>query len=165
MSQEHTCVCGLPRPYAECCEPLHRNERSAPTAEALMRSRYAAFARGEIDYLIRTLHPSKRGARDRQELEQSVKAFRWVGLTIREVVAGQETDDTGIVAFEADYLSAGVPGVLQERSRFVREAGQWFYVDGDVSDRARRAPAGQGRNEACACGSGKKFKRCCGARP
>lgn len=161
MSTGDACPCGRAVPYADCCGALHRGMRQARTAEDLMRSRYSAFSRGEVDYLMRTLHPSKRRPEE-PELEESVKALQWVGLTITDVVAGGEADQTGIVEFDARYRAGGVPGLLHERSRFVREDGAWFYLDGDVSAPGQPARA-QGRNEMCACGSGKKFKRCCGA--
>lgn len=119
-----------------------------------MRSRYAAFSRGEVDYLIETWHPATRGGLDRPSLEESCRATRWVGLTILEVVAGGPADETGVVEFEARYAT----GVLHERSRFSRVDGAWRYLDGAASERRAK----QGRNDPCACGSGKKFKRCCG---
>lgn len=151
------CPCGQTRPYGECCGPLHRGDRAATTAEELMRSRYAAFCRGEVDYLIRTWHPDQRSGLSRRSLEETCKGTRWQGLRILDVVPGGPTDDTGVVEFEARYEG----GVLHERSRFVREMGLWYYVDGTTTERA--AARAQGRNELCACGSRKKFKRCCGA--
>lgn len=127
-----------------------------------MRSRYAAFSLGEVDYLITTWHPDKRGGLDRRSLAADPNALRWVGLTILDVVAGGSGDDTGIVEFEASYTTPSSSGVLHERSRFVRVDGAWRYVDGATSERERPAPRAQGRNELCACGSGKKVKRCCG---
>lgn len=127
-----------------------------------MRSRYAAFSLGEVDYLITTWHPDKRGGLDRRSLAADPNALRWVGLKILDVVAGGPGDDTGIVEFEASYTTPSSSGVLHERSRFERVDGAWRYVDGATSERERPAPRAQGRNELCACGSGKKVKRCCG---
>lgn len=157
------CPCGHARPYDACCGALHRGERTADTAEALMRSRYAAFAKGEVDYLIATWHPDKRSGLSRRSLEDTSKGLRWTGLTILDTVAGGPQDDTGLVEFEARYAGPGSTGVLHERSRFSRVDGRWMYVDGVTDDRETPAAKPQGRNELCACGSGKKFKRCCGA--
>ena len=126
-----------------------------------MRSRYAAFYAGEVEYLVQTLHPAKRGALDREGLAASVSELRWMGLKILATEAGQPGDATGVVEFEASYLGAGSMGVLRERSRFVQQDGQWFYLDGEGSERLR-GTVSLGLNAPCACGSGKKLKRCCG---
>lgn len=157
MLLDPSCPCGRDLPYNDCCGPMHRGERIADTAETLMRSRYAAFSRGEVDYLIRTWHPEKQGELDRRSLEEDGKSLRWTGLKIVDVVDGGPADTTGIVEFEASYATPTTSGVMRERSRFIKIAGAWYYVDAVPSPRA------QGRNETCACGSGKKFKRCCGA--
>lgn len=121
------CLSGLP--YAECCGPLHRGERAAPTAEALMRSRYSAFAVGDADYLRATWHPSTRPA----DLELD-PATRWVRLDVLATSAGGPFDTAGTVEFRATYRDPGeAPGSLHEVSRFVREDGRWSYVDGSVS--------------------------------
>ena len=98
------------------------------TAEALMRSRFDAFRRGDAAWLLRTWHPSTRP----RDLALSDNP-RWRGLQIIDTVAGGTHDDSGVVEFRATYLDeAGGVGVIEERSRFVREDGRWFYVDGEV---------------------------------
>ena len=100
------------------------------TAEALMRSRFEAFRSGDASWLLATWHPSTRPA----ELDLSDNP-RWRGLQIVDVVDGAPGDTTGVVEFRATYLDDdGAVGVLHERSRFVREEGRWFYVDGDVQE-------------------------------
>ncbi|MEQ6898851.1 YchJ family metal-binding protein [Microbacterium sp. KR10-403] len=100
------------------------------TAEALMRSRFAAFRDGDAAWLLRTWHPTTRPA----ALDLAGNPV-WRGLQIVETAGGAEGDDTGVVEFRATYLiDGGGVGVLHERSRFVREDGRWFYVDGDVRD-------------------------------
>ena len=121
------CLSGLP--YAECCGPLHRGARTAPTAEALMRSRYSAFAVGDADYLRATWHPSTRPA----DLDLD-PATRWLRLDVLATSAGGPFDTTGTVEFRATYRDPGDGrGSLHEVSRFVREDGRWSYVDGSVS--------------------------------
>ncbi|MNS11057.1 hypothetical protein D3C72_425880 [compost metagenome] len=164
MLLEPNCPCGRTRPYAACCGALHRGERTAATAEELMRSRYAAFSRGEVDYLLRTWHPDTRGEQDRRSLEATCRELRWTGLTILDTVAGSPTDETGIVEFEARYATGATTGALRERSRFSKVDGAWVYIDGATEDREQPKARAQGRNELCGCGSGKKFKRCCGGR-
>lgn len=119
------CLSGLP--YAECCGPLHRGERTAPTAEALMRSRFSAFAVGDAAYLRATWHRSTRPTD--VDLDPDV---RWRRLDVLATSAGGPFDTAGTVEFRATYRDADGPGTLHEVSRFVREDGAWSYVDGSV---------------------------------
>ena len=110
--------------YAACCTPLHAGE-TAPDAERLMRSRYSAFVLGDVPYLLATWHSSTRPAT--LELEPQAK---WLGLEIKgHRVTGP---DTAEVEFVARFRVAGRAVRQHERSRFVREGGRWFYVEGDV---------------------------------
>ena len=92
-----------------------------------MRSRYAAYARGRTDYVFRTWHP-----RTRPPDVEPEPGLRWTGLTVLDVVAGREDDTEGVVEFEARHDGPSGRGVLHERSRFVRRAGRWLYLDADV---------------------------------
>jgi len=126
------CPCGSRRPYAECCEPFHRGD-AAPTAEALMRSRYSAFARGLAPYLLRTWHPATRP--DRLDLDAGTT---WRALQIVDTVDGGPNDDTGVVEFRAVARSAdGERHVQHERSTFTRVDGRWLYVDGGTGPLVR----------------------------
>ncbi len=123
------CPCLSGETFGDCCRPVHQGERPAPTTEALMRSRYSAFAVGDADWLLASWHPSTRPA----ELDLD-DDLTWRRLDILGTWAGGPFDDAGEVEFVAFWRSAstGERGRLQERSRFVREDGRWFYVDGDV---------------------------------
>ncbi len=121
------CLSGLP--YAECCGPLHRGERTAPTAEALMRSRYSAFAVGDAAYLLATWHPSTRP----RALDLD-PAQRWVRLDVVGTQGGGPFDTAGTVEFRAHYRHPDGNGWQHEVSRFVREDGAWSYVDGTTGD-------------------------------
>lgn len=117
--------------YAVCCEPLHRGERAAATAEELMRSRYAAFATGDDAYLVRTWHPSTRP--ERLDLDP---ATRWTGLTVLRSDRGGPDDEDGVVEFVARWTEPSAAAgrrrsELREVSRFARRAGRWLYVDGE----------------------------------
>ncbi len=121
-----------------------------------MRSRFTAFTLGRHEHIRRTHAPEMRtdtgvGGDDGVE---------WTHLDVLERAAGGLEDDTGTVTFAAHYRRGGVPGIHRERSRFRRDNGDWVYVDGDVEFAVR---AKVGRNDPCPCGSGKKFKKCCGA--
>ncbi|MFI9829984.1 YchJ family protein [Streptomyces sp. NPDC051913] len=116
-----TCPCGLSQPYDECCGRYHSGA-AAPTAEALMRSRYCAFVRLDAGYLLRTWHPRTRPGR--LDLDPGT---RWTGLEILGTGDGSAFHHTGTVEFRASYAG----GSLHERSRFERVDGAWVYVDGE----------------------------------
>ncbi len=82
MTTFSPCPCGSQRPFLSCCGPYLSGQQTAPTAEALMRSRYTAYTRQNIDYLIATHHPSQRVLGDRATLKQSMQKTTWLGLTI-----------------------------------------------------------------------------------
>ena len=125
-----TCPCGSALNAAACCARYHDGEL-APTALALMRSRYTAYVRADLDYLIRTHDVSTRGSIDHRALSKFAKTTLWMGLEIVATEAGGERDDAGIVEFIARGMSGGKPFAQRERSRFARCAitGAWFYVD------------------------------------
>jgi SEC-C motif domain protein len=104
-----------------------------------MRSRYTAFTRSHIDYLIATLHPKSHRPDDKRRHRQTINQTQWVRLTVLKTQKGQAQDKTGIVEFVAEFRNTQAVGFaaaevrqLHERSRFVQADGQWFYVDGDV---------------------------------
>ncbi|KRD17011.1 hypothetical protein ASE48_26370 [Mycobacterium sp. Root265] len=122
------CPCGSGQAYRDCCGPLHDGTVVAGTAEALMRSRFSAFARGRADYLLSSWHPGTRPAR--LDLDDQIT---WRRLQIVDTEAGGADDDTGIVEFRAEYLQDGKRHILHERSRFRRgRDGSWRYVDGEI---------------------------------
>jgi SEC-C motif-containing protein len=119
------CPCGSGLPYAECCGRLHDGTATAATAEQLMRSRYSAFAVGDPAYLLATWHPSTRPRS--LDLDPDV---RWVGLDVLATTGGGLLATEGTVEFRAHHVADGVRGAQHENSRFVREQGRWFYLDG-----------------------------------
>jgi SEC-C motif-containing protein len=121
MAKQTSCPCGRGLPYAECCGPAHQGQPPA-TAEALMRSRYSAFALDDDDYVLRTWHP-----RTRPPAVEPDTGLRWVGLDILESTGGGLFDAEGVVEFRAHYRDHGKHGDMVERSRFVRHDGQWTY--------------------------------------
>ncbi|MEQ9500605.1 MAG: YchJ family protein [Deltaproteobacteria bacterium] len=157
------CHCGLEGAYETCCGRYVGGAENAPTAEALMRSRYSAYVEGAVDYIGETHHPDKREQWDRDAAATWSKNAQWVGL---EVVETEDVDDDeGIVEFRARYTQEGNTITHHERSRFVRIDGRWYYDDGRmVAEPVKRSAPKVGRNDPCPCGSGKKYKKCCGAR-
>ena len=118
------CPCDSGETYGNCCGPWHAGLAEgvyAPTPEALMRSRYSAYVLGLIDYLLATWHPSTSPG----ELE--LPPLKWLGLEVRHA---QATGDAGVVEFVARYRENGRGGRMHETSRFVREDGRWYYIDG-----------------------------------
>ncbi|GAA2437692.1 YchJ family protein [Streptomyces glaucus] len=120
-----SCPCGLSGPYETCCGRFHSASAAAPTAEALMRSRYSAFVKRDAGYLLRTWHP-----RTRPERLGLDPGTRWTGLEILGTSGGSAFHSTGTVTFRASYRG----GSLHERSRFERLDGAWVYVDGEFLD-------------------------------
>ncbi|MFI8950640.1 YchJ family protein [Streptomyces sp. NPDC053750] len=116
------CPCGLSEPYEKCCGRFHSGAAAAPTAEALMRSRYSAFVRLDAGYLLRTWHPRTRPAQLNLD-----PGMRWTGLEILDTTEGSAFHAAGTVTFRASYRG----GSLHERSRFERVDGAWVYVDGE----------------------------------
>ncbi|SDE07390.1 YchJ family protein [Glycomyces harbinensis] len=119
------CPCGTGLPYAECCGPFHAGKAKAPTATALMRSRYSAFAAGDEAYLLRTWHPLTRPER----IGLGDDPRQWTGLEIIEADGGSPLHTAGTVRFRATYTDAEGPGSQTERSTFERIGPDWYYVD------------------------------------
>lgn len=169
MTKQNACPCGSKKSYEKCCGVYHMHVGSAPTAEALMRSRYSAFALNKIDYILATQQLSE-AAPERSDLENENNTTQWVKLEILETENGQVEDETGTVTFRAHFQEGKHQGELSEKSNFEKRKGQWFYVSGshDVKTREIETAAPKtvepkvGRNDPCPCGSGKKFKKCCG---
>lgn len=130
-TKEDTCPCGRrdargkALPYADCCGRYLDQDTPAPDAESLMRSRYTAFVLGQSDYLKRSWHPS---ACPRDLFVET--GVNWLGLEVRSVRLIE--DGRAEVEFVARSRVAGRGYRLHETSRFVREGGRWFYVDGDM---------------------------------
>jgi SEC-C motif-containing protein len=142
------CPCGTGRSYASCCEPLHRGEREAGDAEALMRSRYAAFAKREPEYLWKTLHPDHDDrALDRDQVLRSIRAtassLKYMGL---EILDRREPGDDGIaqVLFAARVFEKGRELSFVELSDFAHDGEGWRYLRGTGMPLKRlgREPAG-----------------------
>lgn len=128
MAKPARCPCGLGDPFETCCGPVLAGERAAATAEALMRSRYTAFAVGDAEYLLRSWHSATRPP----ELTLD-PGLRWLFLEIHRTERGGPFDDAGVVEFSAHHRDAGRRATLRETSRFRREDGAWRYVDGDLA--------------------------------
>ena len=122
------CPCGSAVAYMSCCRPFHSGMSHAPTALALMRSRYCAYVCRDVAYLLATWHPETRP----QTLELRSQRIRWLGLEILGTSHGEDHATQGEVWFCARYRQDLARHELRERSQFIRIDGRWFYVDGQV---------------------------------
>ena len=154
---EH-CPCGN-ESYQACCEPYITGALPAPTAEALMRSRYSAYVKKAIDYLADTLHPNERSDFDRKAAREWAEHSEWLGLEIVKAKGGAQ-DSMGEVEFIARYRQDGTEHTHHEVSRFKKVNGSWHYLDGRIIP----PPGSVFQNDLCPCGSGNKYKRCCGKK-
>jgi SEC-C motif-containing protein len=149
--------------YDECCGRYVSGKEKPPTPEALMRSRYSAYVRGNIDYIVSSHHPDTRDEIDEKSAKEWSDAAEWEGLTVHEAKGGED-DDEGTVEFTARYTMQGRLVRHRERAEFKKHNGRWFYWDGEMVKAKPMVREGRkvGRNEPCPCGSGKKYKKCCG---
>ena len=120
-----------------------------------MRSRYAAYALSLWEYVLETWHPDTRPA----QIDSTTNPH-WVGLQIIARTAGEPGDVEGTVEFVARCRTSRGLENLRETSHFVYEEGHWYYVSGEIARQATSTTTG--RNQPCSCGSGIKYKRCCG---
>ena len=158
MTQENLCPCGTGKNYDQCCGPFIDGKALPLTAEALMRSRYSAYARQDDDYLLQTWHPDTRPKYKPTDDDVTT----WTKLEIIRTEAGNEGDTQGVVEFIAHCDIKGTAAQLHETSQFMHDGERWYYVDGKGQEPKRRDNPKVGRNDPCPCGSGKKFKKCCG---
>lgn len=157
------CPCQSKKKFSECCEPILKNSSLANTAEALMRARYTAFTKHQIDFIVDTHHASTREELDRSSVESWAMNSKWLGLEIVQVEKGTASDQEGKVEFKCHFELDGKVHVHHELSTFKKEGNQWFFVDGSLChSTVRRHEPKIGRNDPCVCGSGKKYKKCCG---
>lgn len=119
------CYCNSQKLFKDCCEPYIKGLKNAPTAEALMRSRYSAYATHQADYLIATTHLSQRALHSKEDILLWATCNQWQKL---EVLKSTPTT----VEFKAYYLDSNKkPHIHHEFSTFVQEEGMWYYVDGE----------------------------------
>lgn len=158
------CPCGSEKSYDECCLPIIQGSKNADTAELLMRARYSAFTKTEIDFLQNTLSPEQQKDFNHEETTEWSKNSDWEGLEVIEVVDGGPDDDKGTVEFIAKFSQNNEKVRHHEVASFEKIDGKWIFMDGIVPKpkQVKRETPKVGRNEPCPCNSGKKYKKCCG---
>ena len=164
MENIEVCPCGSGKKYAECCEPIHSGAAKAKTAEALMRARYSAYAVKKIQFLKTSAGPEVQADFDEKACREWAEASTWHGLDIISTDRGGENDDEGFVEFIAHYAANGETVEHHEHSYFKKLDGEWKFIDGEIESGVpyQREEPKIGRNAPCPCGSGKKYKKCCG---
>ena len=156
------CPCDSGLEYAECCEPYITKAKDAPTAEALMRSRYSAYVEHAIDYIVETCTNDEKNKIDIKQTKNWSEKSKWLGLKILSAEKGGPNDSEGTVEFQALYEMDGLRDNHHEKAKFKKQDGRWLYVEGEIVPKTIvRAEPKIGRNEPCTCGSGRKYKHCC----
>jgi SEC-C motif-containing protein len=156
------CPCCSGITYAECCEPIIERE-SASTALALMRSRFTAFCIRKAIYLYNTTHAKTRLKTSLKEIDEWSKENTWTKLEIIKVDKGAKNDSSGFVEFKAHFTDInGMHQIHHEKSSFLKEGKKWFYYDGIINPQKPVFSQTISRNAPCICGSGRKYKNCCG---
>ncbi|MDX1737940.1 MAG: YchJ family protein [Alphaproteobacteria bacterium] len=157
------CPCGSKTEYDACCGPLHNGELGQ-TPEAVMRSRYSAFVVNKLDYLEETLTEESKADYDAEETAAWAENAKWQKLDVRNTTGGGKDDSVGSVEFVATFKVGPETHAHHENSIFIKEGDRWLYSHGEMNPKPQqRVVQKVGRNEPCTCGSGKKYKKCCGA--
>lgn len=153
MPNTQNCPCQSSRTYQECCQPFHLNIQYPATAEQLMRSRYSAYTQTNIDYLVKTTVPSQQSLLDQQMMKQWSETTHWAGLEVLAHLPNFSKNHS-VVEFNALFKTEEGIQAHHELSLFVNIEKRWYFVDPTVPLPTKKQP--------CICGSGKKFKQCCG---
>ena len=157
------CPCGSGADYAACCEPIITGKQRAETAEQLMRARYSAHVKVDVDFLYGSTHPDYREGYDHKGTKSWAENSEWHGLEILGTTAGGATDEEGEVEFVAKFRDTEGLRSHHERGQFKRRKKQWQFTEGIMVKSPPISVTKIGRNDPCPCGSGKKYKKCCGA--
>jgi len=155
------CPCGTGKDYNQCCGIFITGKQLPSIPEELMRSRYTAYTQANVDYIARTMKSPAADHFDPAATKSWAEQVNWVKL---EVLNTSSENTRGTVEFIAHYTQKNKRFVMHEISEFQFEQGQWFYVDGKGPDKLSSLKSGgkMSRNDPCHCGSGIKFKKCCG---
>ncbi len=158
----NNCPCGSGKDYAACCEPIITGEKPAETAEELMRARYAAHVKVEIDFLFDSTHPDYREGYDHKGTRTWAANSEWQGLEILNTAQGGPADEEGEVEFVARFRDKDGMRSHHERGQFRRKDKRWLFTEGIMVKPQPLSSTKIGRNDPCICGSGRKYKKCCG---
>lgn len=157
-----SCPCGSGNDYTACCEPVIAGKKPAETAEQLMRARYTAHVKVEIDFLFESTHPKYREGYDHKGTRVWAEDSKWYGLEILDTTQGGPQDEEGEVEFIARFRDKEGLRNHHECGQFKRKKGRWLFTEGTMVKPKPVSVDKIGRNDPCTCGSGQKYKKCCG---
>ena len=157
-----SCPCGSTKNYNDCCEPIIKGTQPAETAEQLMRARYSAYTKTEMDFVFNSTDPANREGYDHDGTRAWAENSEWLGLEIIGTVRGGADDSNGEVEFIARFKENGTLREHHENALFKRKEGVWYFSDGVMVKPKPVTVTKVGRNDPCTCGSGLKYKKCCG---
>ncbi|WNM62461.1 YchJ family protein [Candidatus Nitrospira neomarina] len=158
------CPCQSGKTFNQCCEPIITGPKQAETAEQLMRARYSAYTQVQMDFIEKTHDPKTKHDIDLEANRKWAETTKWTGLEILSTKQGGIEDEAGLVEFKATFETEEGPQIHHELSEFRKHKGSWYFTDGKSPgvQTVVRSEAKIGRNDPCPCGSGKKYKKCCG---
>jgi SEC-C motif-containing protein len=156
------CPCGSGNPYSECCEQIISGGRKATTAEQLMRARYSAYVLAHMDFIFESTHPDHRQGYDHAGTKEWAETAEWQGLEIIGTNRGGADDSVGEVEFIARFAEKGSNREHHEAGQFKKKEGIWYFTEGKMVRPKPLTVNKAGRNDPCTCGSGIKYKKCCG---
>ena len=155
MANSVKCPCGSGTGYDSCCGMYITGRSQPPTPEALMRARYTAYTKADIDYIAGTVGGKAGQVFNEDAAKDWAANSEWLGLVIIKADAVTDNDTVGNVDFLVRYKEKNTVVTYHEISEFHKVDGTWLYMDGVVNPKI-------GRNDQCFCGSGKKYKKCHG---
>lgn len=158
----NNCPCGSGISYSNCCEPVIQGAQLADTAEQLMRARYSAYTAVLTDFVFESTHADHRADYDHKGTREWAENAEWQGLEIISTSKGGQTDISGEVEFIARFLENGQQREHHENAHFIKTDGKWFFTEGTMVKSKPIISVKIGRNDPCSCGSGIKYKKCCG---
>ena len=149
---DSACPCQSNKSYEDCCGRFHTHTQFPETAEQLMRSRYAAYVLKNVPYIVDTTVPSQQTLLTEQPIQAWAEDTQWLGMQILKTETLSKFQSA--VEFNAVFQGEEGEQTHHERSIFVKIDDRWYFVDPTVPLPTMKQP--------CVCGSGKKFKHCCG---
>lgn len=156
------CPCGSGNSYSDCCEQIIAGILPAKTAEQLMRARYSAYVLARMDFIFESTHPEHREGYDHAGTKEWAETAVWQGLEIIGADRGGVDDSIGEVEFIARFSEKGNAREHHEAGQFKKKDGLWYFTDGKMVRPKPVSVIKIGRNDPCSCGSGFKYKKCCG---
>jgi SEC-C motif-containing protein len=158
----NSCPCGSGSDYVACCEPIIAGKKNAETPEQLMRARYSAHVKVEVDFLLDSTHPKHREGYDHKGTKVWAENSEWYGLEILDTAQGGPKDQEGEVEFIVKLRDKEGRRSHHERGQFKRKGKRWLFTEGTMVKSKPVSVDKVGRNDPCPCGSGLKYKKCCG---